>query len=393
MSKSSNKTEDANDKFLANDQNVGKSNAITFNVICRVCLGVMLTFLTATTVVGYQALLPTLRAEGVLSSLCSSHQNSTAPPTCEAQAVELDLMFTLSVSFLNFGCLPSGWLVANWGARYSCLLGGLLVSVGWGLFALSDNITFPMYVPGYVLAGLGSGPILFSMYTLASLSPENSGTIMTLVVAGINLASLVLVAFANIYTISGISLRYIILGYLIFPVTLMGMSFWLFPPSPCCGCLPKRQQKQDPAESGVDSTPLMHGDGNFPPGENAGTNDTDKGQPQSKIAKDDDEKEDDKSHGKETKWFVYSSLTEALSRRQVWVHLLLVTVWSSANMTSLYYYIQNIDEQLLALTNSTAETDTGDKVFCICSTMRARSFPIFPTCFDKQSLMCNESKQ
>lgn len=301
--------------------------------ISRVVVGVMFTLCLGIITAGFQGFLPAFRNEGIMENYCI-HANSSSDTSlddddgpqdhvpagvhaCTKQNLQLDLMFTLSMSVTNFQAFPAGMMVDRLGPRFICRMGSCLIILGWVLFATGDNNNDWMFILGYILGGSGGAFVAFAMFTLPRLYKEHSGLIFSCVVAAFSGSSFVPVIFTYINRTGGVPLQDILFVYISIPITLFLLSGWIFPePQLCDPDVPKKEViVLDPIDE-TDSSKLLDA------------------QVKKAIV----------NHG----WFGCPPGGEPV---KLW-HLpydwkfWIITAWFSAVMTSKYYYMENCDAQI-----------------------------------------------
>jgi hypothetical protein len=210
------------------------------------------TFCLALTVVGYQAILPVLLSEGAYAYLCEGGAVTPAPDgqLCLSQKLHLDLMFTLATSTLNIVGLLVGIVMVRYGPGWSCRIGCLIITVGSLTFALSTN-DVPLWTVGYVLMGAGGPFVAFSVFSLAGLAPALS-TIIIAILVGVFDASASVMLIAKLLSVhAGASLRQIFTWYISIPISLVFVSFWLFPSATSAPDASEKGQPRVSVDSGI----------------------------------------------------------------------------------------------------------------------------------------------
>ena len=81
-------------------------------------------------------------------------------------------MFVLA-NFCNFlGPLLLGIVLDNYGPRMCSALSSILIALGFSLFAISDVVSFPMFIPGMCLIAFGGPGVQNSIIHLSNLFPS-----------------------------------------------------------------------------------------------------------------------------------------------------------------------------------------------------------------------------
>jgi MFS family permease len=257
---------------LVLDASPQSTSPLSCTVIARFIVASFYTFCVALTVVGYQALLPVLVNEGVYGSLCNSNATQTtaakvdAPvEACLEQRLSLDLMFTLATSALNMIGLLVGLVMVRFGSRICCIVGCVIIAAGAVAFAFSSD-RYPLWTVGYVLMGAGGPFVAFSVFSLAAIAQSYAPLVIAIFV-GVFDASASMMLFMKVLNSSlGWSLRELFGYYLVFPLSLIPVSFWLFdahkrPPTDTASDgmsiegLEKQQQQRAADEADAHKTP------------------------------------------------------------------------------------------------------------------------------------------
>src|SRR5689334_22391943 len=101
-------------------------------------------------------------------------------------------MFTISVSIVNSASIFVGIMIAYIGPRYTCVIGSIVVGLGALIIGLSSP-SLPMYMPGYIILGLGGTAVAFPMFTLPLLAPkQHAGLIFSLIIGSFDGSSAVM---------------------------------------------------------------------------------------------------------------------------------------------------------------------------------------------------------
>jgi len=171
-------------------------------------IGVIETFLTIGIIFGWTPMLTILMNEGQYSEVCPGGIGG-----CQAQALKLNLIFTICVSAFGATFLFAGIFLDKVGPRASRLLGSAIFIVGLILFGASDSKKFDAFIPGYLLIGLG-GPSIFSSFFHWSTLFQRKELYLTMLNCAFDGGAIVFFIFELIY-FAGIKRAYIFYGYAI----------------------------------------------------------------------------------------------------------------------------------------------------------------------------------
>ncbi|PHJ24599.1 transmembrane protein [Cystoisospora suis] len=102
--------------------------------------------------------------------------------TCKEQRLHVGHLFTLCAAS-DFGFSFFGGLAMDsTGPKVASLLGSSLMLTGWLLISVSSQST-PLYIPGFILYGLGIDMAFYGTLSVATLFPGHENTVMSIIVA------------------------------------------------------------------------------------------------------------------------------------------------------------------------------------------------------------------
>ncbi len=176
------------------------------------------TFLAGGAVYGYQAILPLLTAEGAMSTGCSAVDGMVTP--CERQRLRLNLVFTVTMACLFVFVFVFGWLMDRLGARTA--MGVAVASNATGTLLLLAAPYASKGTPsadacwalGFILWGVASPGVFTSAFALATLYPDHSGVVTSIVICAFDAAAFVFLAMKLAYDHADASWTVIMLTYL-----------------------------------------------------------------------------------------------------------------------------------------------------------------------------------
>ncbi|KAJ3036529.1 hypothetical protein HK097_003812, partial [Rhizophlyctis rosea] len=198
------------------------SDYSTTQRLAVVALGIFASLTTAGVIFGFQALRPALIADGVFGWLCGEN---------DLQLLRLNLMFAIASTGANVASLPIGIFLDRYGPRATVLTGSILFALGGLLFGLSSQ-KFDMFIPGYLLLGIG-GPFCFIGSLHLSLTfPSRSGLIMAALTGAFDASSSIYFLFEGIHQHVQQPIQHFFLFYCAIPATIFILTTLLMPSSP-----------------------------------------------------------------------------------------------------------------------------------------------------------------
>eukprot|EP00922_Rhytidocystis_sp_ex-Travisia-forbesii_P019673 GHVS01029079.1.p1 GENE.GHVS01029079.1~~GHVS01029079.1.p1 ORF type:complete len:621 (-),score=81.69 GHVS01029079.1:318-2180(-) len=167
-----------------------------------------------------------LQYSGAYSYLCNSSE-----PSCDAQKLEIQKLFSFCTFGDCFGAILGGVLLDTWGMRATALTGMSLQASGWCLLAFSGS-SFDAYKPAFVLIGLGLSAAYLAPMGVFNLFPGAVGLVVSLLqTAATTSAAIPLLLSALARLLGPDSFRWICLGYLgCGPLACCCISVLLMPP-------------------------------------------------------------------------------------------------------------------------------------------------------------------
>eukprot|EP00921_Rhytidocystis_pertsovi_P008717 GHVQ01014198.1.p1 GENE.GHVQ01014198.1~~GHVQ01014198.1.p1 ORF type:complete len:602 (+),score=41.56 GHVQ01014198.1:201-2006(+) len=197
------------------------------------------TVLTARVHFGWPDLSSMLFRSGAFSWLCTE-ENLIDPATrqvrylCEKQDSAVQLLFTVGAATGFTFSLLAGSLLDWKGPKLTGCIGQCISAVAWILLGVS-NEDCQLYIPAFVLMGLGSDMGFLPVMSIANLFPGNEGLIVALMIAGLSASFGVPAIMQVIWNIDPSSVTF---SKLAFGYTVMGpglsflISLCVFPVHP-----------------------------------------------------------------------------------------------------------------------------------------------------------------
>lgn len=179
--------------------------------------------------VGYAAIKPVLKSEGVYRDVCSRESGeSLDEDTCVE--IRMNLMFTVAAVSTNVAALPIGAILDHAGPRVCGLLGSFFLAGGAVTLAYAEQLPFDGYLTGYLGLALGGPFIYMGSFHLSNALPR-SGLILALLTGAFDSSSAIFLIYRLVYqaTDRGFGLRSFFLAYLVVPAAIALLQLTLLP--------------------------------------------------------------------------------------------------------------------------------------------------------------------
>lgn len=170
---------------------------------------------------GFNAIKPILIENGVYSHLCKDKQN-----TCPEQELRLNLMYIIGINLNSVCFFIYGIFVDFIHRRYVLLLGIILLLFGSVTFPLADPIYFDVFIPSYLLIGIGGSIIWIVSLTFINDTENYKGIINGFSNSMFSLSSTTFIVFNFIYFNIHITLMSIFFVYSYF-VFVFGLLLFI----------------------------------------------------------------------------------------------------------------------------------------------------------------------
>lgn len=143
----------------------------------------------------------------------------------------LNLMFTVAAVSTNVVALPVGTILDRFGPRVSGIVGAVFIAIGAVLFALSRQLPFDGYIPGYFFLALGGPFIFISSFQLSNTFPQYSGLILALLTGAFDTSSAIFLFYRLAYqaTDGDFGIKKFFLGYLAVPLYILIVQVFFMP--------------------------------------------------------------------------------------------------------------------------------------------------------------------
>eukprot|EP01126_Amoeba_proteus_P052758 TRINITY_DN639_c0_g3_i7.p1 TRINITY_DN639_c0_g3~~TRINITY_DN639_c0_g3_i7.p1 ORF type:complete len:448 (+),score=78.44 TRINITY_DN639_c0_g3_i7:81-1424(+) len=183
---------------------------------------------TAGVLIGYGQLYPILVDAKVFHYLCNNTSKRHSTSTCPEQDDALTSMYNTGAITSVFVQGIGGFMLDMLGPKITALSASVGILAGCLLMAYS-SVSFNAYVPGFALVS-GTSPLIFmSSMDAASLFPEKSGLILTLLEGCYSGGAFIFFIFNKIYFTYKISLFTLFLSYGGLIVILFFTQFFFWP--------------------------------------------------------------------------------------------------------------------------------------------------------------------
>eukprot|EP01121_Diplochlamys_sp_Union-15-3_P021995 TRINITY_DN9227_c0_g2_i2.p1 TRINITY_DN9227_c0_g2~~TRINITY_DN9227_c0_g2_i2.p1 ORF type:complete len:465 (-),score=20.23 TRINITY_DN9227_c0_g2_i2:11-1378(-) len=213
------------DDFFRNPETTSKKSLQPYRFI-KLGLSVFFLIILSAPWVGYPALQPALFRDGIYNFLCDNKQKP--PQHCLKQELRLDLMMTITTSIGHGLLIVAGIVAAKIGSKATCFIGAGLSALGFLLFGLSSD-DFPAWMAGYAILGAASAPILIPIlgYMLL-LFPKHTVFINSLLLASSDASSVLWIFFELINRYGNVKITLIFLCFTIFPIIFFNSVWFIF---------------------------------------------------------------------------------------------------------------------------------------------------------------------
>jgi MFS family permease len=153
-----------------------------------------------------------------------------------ADIPRLNFMYTVAAVFTNMAALPVGTVLDRFGPRVCGIMGASFISIGCIVFSYAWDLAkknIDGYIIGYLLLALGGPFIFISSFQLSNAFPRYSGLILALLTGAFDTSSAVFLFYRLIYqaTNGKFSPKWFFLVYLVVPLFIFTVQFFLMPPS------------------------------------------------------------------------------------------------------------------------------------------------------------------
>jgi hypothetical protein len=143
----------------------------------------------------------------------------------------LNLMFTIAAVATNICALPVGTLLDTYGPRVCGIVGSFLLAIGAVLLAVGSQVSFDVYIPGYLFLALGGPFVFISSFQLSNAFPTRSGLILSLLTGAFDASSALFLIFrlVNEKTDGGFTVQRFFTAYLVVPVFIFLAQILVMP--------------------------------------------------------------------------------------------------------------------------------------------------------------------
>lgn len=177
---------------------------------------------------GFNAIKPVLVSKGTFANLCGNETVVSGNATCPAQELRLNLIYLVGVNTNLILYFVIGILIDNVWRRLVILIGTVLLSGGSILFGFSDSVYFDLFIPAYILMGMGGNILYVVGLSFVSETEKFQGMINGSASSMYALSSLVFLIFSIVA--SQVFLGWIFLSYGCF-VLICGIILALIVPN------------------------------------------------------------------------------------------------------------------------------------------------------------------
>jgi MFS family permease len=142
-------------------------------------------------------------------------------------------MIFVIASFCNFlGPLVLGFILDSYGPRACSVVSIVLITVGSAMFAMSDQNSLPLFIPGMCLIAFGGPGTQNAIIHLSNLFPEWKATATSFIVGSFQLSFIVFLIFDTLWSTMKYSYTTLFTGYAVICVFNVLVSLLLWPDQP-----------------------------------------------------------------------------------------------------------------------------------------------------------------
>lgn len=140
-------------------------------------------------------------------------------------------MFTIAAVATNICALPVGTVLDTYGPRVCGIVGSFLLAIGAVLLAVGSQVSFDVYIPGYLFLALGGPFVFISSFQLSNAFPTRSGLILSLLTGAFDASSALFLIFrlVNEKTDGGFTVQTFFTAYLVVPVFILFAQLLVMP--------------------------------------------------------------------------------------------------------------------------------------------------------------------
>lgn len=204
--------------------------------IGQVSIAVVYCLLAAGIIFGYAAIKPVFIAEGVYRHLCTPEEVDQDVDVCFKQELRLNFMFTIAAVSTNVAALPIGIVLDRFGPHITSCVGCGLLALGSLLLAFAGAAASrgaDLYIPGYLLLGLGGPFVFISSFQLSNAFPKSSGLVLAFLTGAFDTSSALFLGYRLLYqgTDGQITPQVFFLAYLVVPLCIFVAQLTVMPGS------------------------------------------------------------------------------------------------------------------------------------------------------------------
>jgi MFS family permease len=148
---------------------------------------------------GFNAIKPILVENGIYSHLCSNATTILNTTTCNPQVIRLNAIYTVGVNVNLCLYFVFGVIFDLLYRKMTVLFGSFITICGMLLFGFSNPIYFDMYIPGFILMGVGGNLIYLTILSFLHDTDRWKGLLNGMSSAMYSLSSMIFLVFFALY--------------------------------------------------------------------------------------------------------------------------------------------------------------------------------------------------
>ena len=162
------------------------------------------------------------------SLLISSRQNGG--PGLSSEYV--NGVFVVASFFSFLGPFLLGILLDSYGPRVCSIISAILIAFGFALFALSDTIDFPMFIPAMCLIAFAGPGAQSSVIHVSNLFPSWKATATAIITGSFQLSFAVFLIFDQLWLYGNWDYQSLFMSYCLICLINIVLSFFIWPDQP-----------------------------------------------------------------------------------------------------------------------------------------------------------------
>nr|CCA21094.1 conserved hypothetical protein [Albugo laibachii Nc14] len=169
---------------------------------------------------GWGSLLLILSEERQYTTLCSDFLD--ADKVCQAQEIQLNLIFALATAAMNAVALPTGLLLDRFRPTMLITCAAAMEISGLFLFAFADSETFDVFVPAYVFLAIGGCMTMMTSFPASVVAKHHRAAALAAISCSFDASSAVFLLGYAIHENFGVTRQKLFLFHAILGIFIYG---------------------------------------------------------------------------------------------------------------------------------------------------------------------------